>query len=100
MFWFLFLSAPSNLLRVNWGKTVQFSCLEVWITLIDHKRSSLNLVTHNVHDSKTYTECYGAHYIDTGEGGESLTVGLVVGGPTNNPVLTYFLRVYILSVSF
>lgn len=40
------------------------------------------------------------HTIDTSEGVESLTVGLVVGGPTNNPVLTYFLRVYILSVSF
>lgn len=59
----------------------------------------MNLVTHNAHDSKTYTECYGAHYIDTGEGGESLTVGLVVGGPTNNPVLTYLLKgLYSLSI--
>lgn len=39
------------------------------------------------------------HTIDTSEGVESLTVGLVVGGPTNNPVLTYLLKgLYSLSI--
>lgn len=71
--------------------------LEVWTYIIDQNKEAHWILSHNnVHDSKTYTEWNGAHC----EGVESLTVGLAVGGPTINTVLTYFLRVNILSVSF